>query len=241
MEKQIRIKIPKTKKYIYGKLRGSLKKPVVVIVHGLTGLMDESQHVLAADYFEQHGYSSLRFNLYSWEDGARRLVDSTLKTHAIDLDLVVKYLRRQDVKKIFVVGHSYGGPTVLLSREKGFQAAVLWDPSHCKGANVFKRARYVKELDKYLIGSGVVSLVGKKMVQESKDLAWDKLGNNFDIPTKIILAADGILHEGGNMYKKQIKGPVKLVTIKGADHCFRNYGIGDKLYKETLKWFDKYK
>ena len=72
MEKEIKIKTS-DKKIIYGILRGSLSKPVIVQVHGLSGNMNEAMHYNAARYFEKHGFSSFRFNLYDWRKGAPKI------------------------------------------------------------------------------------------------------------------------------------------------------------------------
>src|SRR3989344_1336712 len=120
MEKQLKIKTP-DKKVIYGTLRGSLDKPLVIFVHGFTGFKDEHQFFNGARFFEKRGFSSFRFNLYHWEKGARKLEDCTLSLHGEDLDQVVEYFRKKGVKKIFAVGHSFGGLTVLLSKKKSFE------------------------------------------------------------------------------------------------------------------------
>ena len=116
MEKQIKIPIA-NKKYIYGTLRGSLKNPLLVFVHGFTGYKDEHIFFNGARFFEKKGFSTFRFDLYNWNKDARKLEECTLSLHGEDLDTVVKYLRKKGANKIFVAGHSFGGVTVLLSKK----------------------------------------------------------------------------------------------------------------------------
>jgi pimeloyl-ACP methyl ester carboxylesterase len=120
MERNVRMAIPKTTLHINGKLRGSWHRPVIVFVHGLCCDMDEHIFYNGARWFERRGYATFRFNLYDWQPGTRKLKDCTIKTQADDLDLVVRYLRKNGAKTVHVVGHSYGGPTILYFQRSRF-------------------------------------------------------------------------------------------------------------------------
>ena len=114
----------------YGKFAGTKAKPLVIVVHGLPCTINEGIYERACEHFQQAGYATYRFGLYDWHKDARQLIDCTLITHAKDLDTVVAHFRENGFKKIFVAGHSFGGPTILLSTKQDFDAAVLWDPSY---------------------------------------------------------------------------------------------------------------
>ena len=128
MEREIKIKVSK-KFFVRGRLSGSLPQPLFIVVHGLPGSIYDGLHERATRWFAKQGFASFRFNLYDWQKDARQLIDCTLKTHAADLDAIIRYFRKRGVKKIYVAGHSFGGPTIFLSRDQDFDAAVLWDPS----------------------------------------------------------------------------------------------------------------
>ncbi len=49
----------------------------IVIVHGLTGNMDEYQHKTAANFFIRHHYDVIRFDLYSDMPKSRSLSGCT--------------------------------------------------------------------------------------------------------------------------------------------------------------------
>lgn len=237
METELKIPIPGTKKYIYAKQRGSLDKPVVVFVHGLTGHMDEHQFYNGARYFEKKGFSSLRFNLYDFPKDARRLMDCTLKTHAHDIDVVVDYLKDQGAKKIFAVGHSYGAPSILLSSKKNLDAIVLWD-----GTNrfIFEEDKLIKELQAYYLNWGVGWLTGKEMYDEAKKIDWEALYEHSNVPVKFIWAEKGELADRGMKLFKKVTGEKSQVVIKGAGHIFAEEGAARQLFDETLVWFKKF-
>lgn len=236
MEKELKIKTS-DKKQIYGILRGSLHKPLVVFVHGLTGNMNEHQFFNGARYFEKKGFSSFRFDLYSWQKDARKLHNCTLQTHADDMDRVVEYFRRKGVKKIFVVGHSYGGKTILLSHKKGFDGAALWDPSN-NFHPLFDKSRYVKSLGGYIKKdeSPYAVLMGKRMVEQEKKFPWKKI-KEIHVPIKIIVAGEGVLIRGGKQYYEAANKPKAFAVIKDASHYFDEDGAEERLFQETISWF----
>ena len=239
MEKQVKISTSK-KKQIYGLLRGSLKRPLVVFVHGLTGGMNEHQFFNGARYFEKMGFSSFRFNLYGWEKNARKLHECTLVTHAEDLDKVISYFRRRGVRKVFVVGHSYGGKTILMSKGRKFDAAILWDPSH-NFSPLFTKTKYIPSLKGYVdLGGSFGILVGKRMVEEEKKFPWKEKIQTIGIPVKIICAGKGILVRGCKAYYKHAPDPKELTVVAQASHCFDEEGTEGKLFEETARWFKRF-
>lgn len=233
MEAEFKIPIPGTKLNIYAKQYGSLDRPVIIFVHGLTGHMDEHPFYNGAQYFYDQGISSLRFNLYDWQKDARKLTNCTLKIHANDLNLVIDYLREKSVKKIFAIGHSYGGPTILLADQSKLDAIVLWDPSY---GDIFDNTKYIQELDAYRIRWGTDILISAKMYEERKQLDWDNLTTNIQTPLKIISAGKGELLKGSKVYIKKAKGPTEHAIIENAGHNFNEEGTAEKLFEETLQW-----
>lgn len=243
MEREIKIKT-KDRTIIYGMLRGSLRRPVIVFVHGLLGSMHRHTYFNGARYFEKHGFSSFRFNLYDWRKGARKLHECTLKTHADDLDYVIEYLRKRGAKKVFVVGHSYGGPTIMMSKKKVYDAAVFWDSSYGKLITFQKRTRYVKSLHGYVVRWSYDVVIGSKMIKEANTFTGKKseaLMRNMRVPVKIIVAGNGMLVEGGRAYFKAAHPPKAFVVIKGADHSFNREGNEEALFRETLDWLRKWR
>jgi pimeloyl-ACP methyl ester carboxylesterase len=241
MEKTVQIKTP-DKKIIDGVLRGSIKKPLIVLVHGLCGNMNEALHFNAATYFEKAGFASFRFGLYSWGKHNRKLHECTLKTHGQDIDTVVAHLRSKGAKQIFLVGHSYGFPSILNADTKNIQAIVSWDGSMIPHS-FFKGAPRVNKPSGYLLDEGYLTLIGDKMFQEAKTGSSISWLEKATVPIKIITtdrsASEGNLAVSKKMMK-HIKGPKELTIIRGASHDFTEDGAQEKVYKETARWIKKY-
>ena len=97
----------------------------IILVHGLTGNMNEYHHKTAAHFFIKHKYDVIRFNLYSDMPKSRSLSACTLQTHAADLNTVLEQ-KAKTYRKIFLAGHSYGGPTIMIAQPR--RAAVVISP-----------------------------------------------------------------------------------------------------------------
>jgi hypothetical protein len=79
------IPVPGTGKVIHGLLHEVPRAPLVVLVHCLTGGKNSTKYYLGARALERAGFSSFRFDLYGYADDARKLLDYTVETHAVDL------------------------------------------------------------------------------------------------------------------------------------------------------------
>ena len=236
------LKVPTSdNKVIYGRLRGPLSQPLVIFVHGLGGIMNQHIYYNGARFLERNGISSFRLNLYGWEKDARNLIECTIDTHSYDLDKVVEYFRKKGVKKIFVVGHSFGGPTILLSKDKNFDGVILWDPSYDTPKS-FEEFEYLPALDMYRVRWGIDVLIGKKMFEAKSKLRdrEEKGIQKIAVPIKIITAGRGFLVWGGKRYYTLANEPKAHVVIKNADHLFDEDGAEEKLFEETIIWIKRF-
>lgn len=216
---------------VEGLLRGELTNTVTIFVHGLTGSsLVEHQFYNGARYLEQHGIPNYRYELYS----SRPLIEATLRTHAADLDAVVRYFRNNGVSTVYVIGHSYGGPTTLLSEDRDFDSVVLWDPSY----RPTKKSRKSEPIDheRLILNWNPDVVVGRKMIEEEKTIEWDALGKNITVPLKVIAAGDGVLYQHVKIYADNAAGKSEFVIIDGADHIFCKNDTAEQLFAETLSW-----
>ena len=245
MEKDLKLRISKNVT-IYGRFQGPLSKPLFIIVHGLPGSYQERFYEQAAFWFAKKGYATFRFNLYDWRKNARQLIDCTLKTHASDIDAVVAYFRKRGVKNVFLAGHSYGCPSILLSKQQDFDAVALWDPSYrisfTKRRYKVPGGRYVKELNGYCMKWGANVMIGKKMAEEADSLDWDNLPKRFHIPMMIFASEKGVLVKGAKKYFSVAHKPKAMTIIKGATHYFDDRpGMQEKVFARSKKWFDRFR
>lgn len=239
MEKQIKVPIG-NKKYAYGILRGLPKNPLIIFVHGIGAFKNEHKYFNGARFFEKYGFSSFRFDLYNWHKDARKLQETKLTDHAQDLDAVIQYFRDKGYKKIHVVGHSFGGPAIFLSKNKDFESVVLWDPS-IETAHLEKELENMKGSDIYYANWGLAVIIGREMIEESKRINPLKLVRKLRKPIKFIFAGKGDLKEKDwKKYYEAANEPKDIKIIPNATHNFDEDGVDIKLFQETYSWLKRF-
>ena len=141
---------------------------LVIFVHGLTGSQKEHQYYDAARFFPAAGYATYRFNQYSRDEKGRVLSDINIKTQSNDLNTVISHFTGK-YRRLYLVGHSIGGPTVMGADLTHITAIVLWDPSITPGTGPFN---YDERLKKYLIKWQYEFFVSKEMIEEWKNASF---------------------------------------------------------------------
>ena len=242
-EKNLKIKLSDGH-FLYGKFYGSFDKPLFIVLHGLTGNMDEELYSSAVYWFQRRKYSTFRFNFYGFEKNARQLMDCSLKIHSNDLDTVINYFRKKGVKTIFVVGHSFAGPIIFSSCKQNFNATVLWDPTYkisfTKSSSGFPCGKYVKEINGYIMPWGANVIISKTMAEEIDAFPWTTITKHFTAPLKIIIAGKGELKDA-KKYLNALKTKKSCVTIKNATHYFNDSPkMRNNLFEFTNSWFAKF-
>jgi pimeloyl-ACP methyl ester carboxylesterase len=211
---------------------------VIVIAHGLTGHANEAIHQTARRYFNAHGFDVVRMSFYCAEENARTLFDCTLDIHAQDMNTVVRHITPQ-YKKIYVIGHSYGGLTILFANPD-VTAVSLWDSSFVPSFWA-SDAKYIPELDCYKIGWGTENLIGKAMYEEGINLGEQDavaLANALRPPAQVILAAESFENVNRHLLFQSLKVKKEEHDIVGADHCFNNGDTVFALLDKTTTWFN---
>jgi len=236
MEKNIQIETDDNH-LLYGVLNYEEKTDkLIIFVHGLTGHKNEHQFYNAAKFFPKNGFATFRFDLYSGEQNGRALSECTIMTHSSDLNTVIENLST-DFNKIYLVGHSLGGPTVLLTNLDKIKSVVLWDPSFNILEGLSDELQFNKRIDKYILKWGTEYLLSKEMIESWKKLG-DKLLSHFKKPTKIICAGQGILFKDWREKIKSVNVDHEFYIIKNAGHCFDEKETENELFDETIRWFN---
>jgi pimeloyl-ACP methyl ester carboxylesterase len=225
----------------YAKLRGEWSQPLVIFAHGLCGNMDEVlPHELSKSLSAQE-YAFLRFNFYDGGQNARVISGTTLETHANDLSDVVAYARQQGADAIHVIGHSYGGLTLLLAKKLPVISGILLDAYH-PDLNVFKNAPYMKELEAYVWDEKPTAYVlGKAMVEYDRHLKGTSFLNGHTLSTLIVAAGAGILLPYEHKYHEALK-PLTDTTfevVTDASHNFDTDEHREKVIQIVLAWLTK--
>ena len=234
---------------IYGatnSIDGASPDHCVVIVHGLTGNMNEYQHKTAAHFFAGMRYDAIRFNLYSDFPGGRRLSDCTLQTHAADLNAVLDSVAA-DYRRVYLIGHSYGGPTIMTAQPARAAAISLWDPSFDLKArwDVRNRPDIKRRGDALYLDWGVEVLIGDALIEEAMTDAYDASGclalsAALNRPIQVINASEGRYAAQEQSWHSAGHPANERVVVDGADHCFHNGLTLNDALAHSLTWFRRF-
>lgn len=241
-EKHIVIPIENSSLHINGVLRGTWDQPLVILIHGLASDSRGLLPFLLARSLHEHGFATLRVNMYDLANDTRDMIDCTVETHAEDLSRIVAYVRKQRSPQVFAVGHSYGGLTILSSNAT-LDGAVLLEPSHFKCSMELdeslgsRRKEITQKVVAYENGAGYIDPL--PMVRERKrkaTLAEEALAQKT-YPLLFIAAENGMLLPYIEKYHQVANQPKKLYVAKGASHALTDSDeIMLNVFQQTLAW-----
>ena len=91
------------------------KIPMVLVIPGLTGHMEEPHIAAIAEALPRNGYACLRVELYGHGKSGGDFHDHTLLHWALELMEVIDYARKLEyVSELYLCGHSQGGTAAVL-------------------------------------------------------------------------------------------------------------------------------
>ena len=239
MQKEIIIKTHDDKD-IYGSLVKSQKKSnkLIIFVHGFTGTKDEHIFFNGAEFFSSKGFDTYRFNLYAGEGkNIRHFHDTKISLHGKDITTVSEYFRK-DYNKIYIVGHSYGGTSLLFVDQAVADGFIFWDASYIDPKkDSTEDMKYNNDLGKYILDYGIEILVGKAFVDELKSFPdCGELIKKIHKPVLLITAGRKGNSKAGIKYYEFANNPKELINIETADHNFNDLNDEKILFKRTYDW-----
>ena len=92
------------------------KHPLVIIIHGFTGHMEERHITAVAEMLNSIGFATLRAEMYGHGNSEGTFENHTLYKWLSNALAVIDYARGLDfVTDLYLCGHSQGGMTVMLA------------------------------------------------------------------------------------------------------------------------------
>ena len=201
-------------------LDASKKMPVLVLIHGLTGQMDEAQLEGIRDAANESGIACLRVDMYGHGKSDGDFANHNLLEWVSEILYIIDYVRGLDfVTDVYLSGHSQGGLAAILAAElksDQIKALVLVSPA----INIVYDIKNGHFFDaKYELGD----------IPESLHF-WE----SFDLKGNYLRIAKGIdVDKAISAYK----GSVFVVHGTKDDAVNVSYGIevADKYKNSTLK------
>ena len=92
------------------------KCPLVIVIHGFTGHMEERHIVAVSQGLNEIGFATLRVDMYGHGNSDGKFENHTLYKWLTNALAVIDYARGLDfVSDLYLCGHSQGGMTVMLA------------------------------------------------------------------------------------------------------------------------------
>lgn len=107
--------------------------PLCIVIHGLTGNMEERQIVAVSRAINELGIATLRVELYGHGQSGGDFEFHTIEKWLHNIDTVTDYAKSLDfVTKLYLCGHSQGGLAVILAagrRPDDYDALIPLSPA----------------------------------------------------------------------------------------------------------------
>ena len=220
--------------------------PLVILVHGFTGHMEEPHLVGLTQAMTARGYAVLRVELYGHGGSGGSFHDHSIWKWVSEVNDVIRWAGKLDfVKELYVIGHSAGGLTAMISgamMEDRLKALVLLAPALncCEDISrgillwcTFDPEHLPDELD---FGNG--NILGDEFLRTVRLLPVEQAMASFTKPVLVVHAdtdARVPLECGIRIAEKYQNGT--LAVIYGGDHDF-NIQL-DEMIEAVLEFLDR--
>lgn len=231
-------------KKIYGVTNRVSSEPsdkVIVMVHGNYCSKGHHPFPSATLAFLEKGYDVIRFDQYSGEENGRNIIDCTLQTHTDDLLEVLKE-KVANYSSVFLIGHSYGGPVIMLGNPN-VNAVSLWDPSWNMADKSWAKGLRDDYGDRYVIRWGGAYMFGKNMEEMDYQYTPEKcreLSQESQFPIQVIHAGKGILYDYGESWHETCPHETDHLLLERTGHMFEELETLPILFEKTVNWFEKH-
>ena len=205
------------------------KCPLVIVVHGFTGDMEEPHITGAANAALEAGFATLRVEMYGHGKSDGKFRDHTLYKWVSNMLAVTEYARELDfVTDLYLCGHSQGGLLVMLIAgmcPDRFKAIIPLSPAWMIPENARDGEVLGDKIDPVNIPDEFVqngeNILSGNYVRVAQTIhVEDEIARYFG-PVLIVHGDkdESVPYECGVKAAKLYKN-AKLVTIEGDDHCF---------------------
>ncbi|MBO7449312.1 MAG: alpha/beta hydrolase [Clostridiales bacterium] len=210
---------------------GTDKSPLCILIHGFTGNMEEDHLLAVKDVLLEKGIAVLRAEMYGHGGSDGEFKDHTLYKWVINALDVVKYAKTLDfVTDLYLCGHSQGGLLTMLVGgmcENYFKAIIPLSPAWMIPEGARRGNLIGIDFDPVHIPDVISS-------------DWATLSGDYVRVAQTIHVEDEIERYKGQVFiihgdedmtvpyfygqkAEELYENAKLVTVKGADHCFNGH------------------
>lgn len=220
------------------------RSPLCILVHGLSGDMEEDHIIKAKDAMLDSGVAVLRVEMYGHGMSSGEYRDHTIYKWVTNALAVVKYAKELDfVTDLYMSGHSQGGfLTILIAGmcPDDFKAILPLSPA----VQIPDLAREGKMLgydfDPLHIPEVLIKdqwVLGGDYFRVAQTIHVEEEIRRYNDPVYIVHGdADDTVPYSYAEWAAGLYSNATLVSVEGADHCF--VGHLDELYDAVKAFFE---
>ncbi len=205
------------------------KYPMVIVVHGLTGHMEETHIRGVAAACNEIGYAVLRVELYGHGKSEGEFKDHTVMHWMLEIMRVIDYARSLDfVTDLYLTGHSQGGAAIVLAaglKEDCLKAIMPLAPGMMIRDAAYNGGFPLTEFDPDNLGEEIM-LFGERplstnYIRAARLLPFEDAVRNFKKPVLIVHSdTDEMVPFECSVKLQKDYENAELVTIPGDNHVF---------------------
>ncbi len=218
------------------------KYPLIIIIHGLTGNMEETHIKEIAIACNSIGFATLRVDMYGHGKSEGEFRNHTIFHWVLEIMNVIDQVKSWEfVSRIYLTGHSQGGAAVVLAaslKEEVLNAIIPLSP-----AMMLKEAAYQGgfpntaydpdhlEEELLLFGEHAIS---SNYMKVCRMLPFEDAVKNYKKPVLIIHSdTDELVPYPYSVRLQRAYADAKLETIFNDDHCYSKYlhKVTDRIIK----------
>lgn len=208
------------------------KYPLVIIVHGFTGDMEEPHIAGLSRALENNGFATLRIEMYGHGKSSGEFRDHTVMKWVTELLDVIDYAAALEfVSDLYLCGHSQGGLTVILTaalKADVLKAIVPLSPAICirqdaRTGNIFGAVfdpAHVPEEITFPDGK----VLGGNHIRVSQMLPVEASIDRYRGPVLIVHGdCDETVPYAYAAEAQKQYADCTLIPVAGAGHCFDDH------------------
>ncbi|MBR2766370.1 MAG: alpha/beta fold hydrolase [Blautia sp.] len=205
------------------------KCPLVIVIHGFTGHMEERHITAVSGTLNEIGYATLRVDMYGHGSSEGEFHDHTLFKWMSNAMTVIDYARSLDfVTDLYLCGHSQGGLMVMLAgamKADVIKAIIPLSPAAMIPEGARKGELLGQTFDPEHVPDELIREDGRTLggnyVRVAQTIRVEDFIDRYDGPVLIIHGDqdEAVPVEVGIEAAKRYKN-AKLVLIPGDNHCY---------------------
>ncbi len=214
------------------KPEGADKCPLVIVVHGFTGHMEERHIVAVSNAMLEIGFATLRVEMYGHGKSDGQFKDHTLYKWVTNMLAVVDHVKTLDfVTDLYMCGHSQGGLLVMLIAgmcPDRFKAVIPMSPAwmipeYARAGEILDTKVDPVNIPEEFWQNGD-NLLSGNYVRVAQTIHVEDEIDRYNGPVLIIHGEndESVPFKYGQKAAELYKN-AKLVAIKGEDHCYNNH------------------